>query len=70
MTAKIAILNKEAIALAADSAVTARGGEGMKIFTTANKIFALSPKIPVRVMVYNNAQFIGVYRQRQEQQEQ
>jgi hypothetical protein len=42
----------------------------MKIFTTANKIFALSPKIPVGVMVYNNAQFIGVYRQRQEQQEQ
>jgi len=60
MTAEIAILNKEAVALAADSAVTAGEGEGMKIFTTGNKIFELSPKMPVGVMVYNNAQFIGV----------
>jgi hypothetical protein len=60
VTAEIAILNKEAIALAADSAVTAGEGEGMKIFTTANKIFVLSPTMPVGVMVYNNAQFIGV----------
>jgi hypothetical protein len=60
MTAEIAILNKEAIALAADSAVTAGRGEGMKIFTTANKIFMLCPDRPVGVMVFNNAQFVGV----------
>lgn len=60
MTAEIAILNKEAVALAADSAVTAGTGDGMKIFTTANKIFMLSPGRPVGVMIYNNAQFIGV----------
>lgn len=60
MTAEIAILNKEAIALAADSAMTAEIGDGRKVFTTANKIFMLYPGKPVGVMVYNNAQFIGV----------
>ena len=54
MTAEIAILNQEAVALAADSAVT-----GPKIFTSANKIFSLSKYHPVGVMVYNSAQFIG-----------
>ena len=43
MTAEIAIMNKEAIALAADSAVTLSvGEESRKIFTSANKIFTLS----------------------------
>lgn len=60
MTAEIAILNKEAIALAADSAMTAEIGDGRKVFTTVNKIFMLCPSRPVGVMVYNNAQFIGV----------
>ena len=60
MTAEIAILNKEAVALAADSAMTVGIGDGRKIFTTANKIFMLSQNRPVGVMVYNNAQFIGV----------
>ncbi len=55
MTAEIAVLNQEAVALAADSAVT-----GPKIFTSANKIFALSKYHPVGVMVYNSAQFLGV----------
>lgn len=60
MTAEIGIMNKEAVALAADSAMTAGIGGGRKIFTTANKIFMLSINKPVGVMVYNNAQFIGV----------
>ncbi len=55
MTAEIAVLNQEAAALAADSAVT-----GPKIFTSADKIFALSKYHPVGVMVYNSAQFLGV----------
>jgi hypothetical protein len=42
MTAEIAILNREAVALAADSAVTFREEKGQKILTSANKIFALS----------------------------
>lgn len=60
MTAEIAIMNKEAIALAADSAVTFIGGNGEKIFTSANKLFALSKYHPVGIMVYGNAIFMGV----------
>ena len=60
MTAEITVMNKEAVALAADSAITAGTGYGRKIFTTGDKIFVLSPNRPVGVMVYNNAQFTGV----------
>ncbi len=60
MTAEIAIMNKEAVALAADSAVTATLSSGQKIFTSADKIFALSDTSPVGIMFYNNAQFMGV----------
>lgn len=56
MTAEIAVMNEEAIALAADSAVTGPG----KIFTSANKIFALSKFHPVALMVFDNAQFLRV----------
>jgi hypothetical protein len=42
MTVEIAILNKEAVALASDSAVTVRLPGGQKIFTSANKLFPLS----------------------------
>ncbi len=60
MTAEIVIMNKEAIALASDSAVTMTGKLGEKIFTSANKIFALSKYHPIGVMVYGNATFMGV----------
>jgi hypothetical protein len=56
VTAEIAVMNEEAIALAADSAVTGPA----KIFTSANKIFALSKYHPVALMIYDNAQFLGV----------
>lgn len=56
MTAEIAVMNQEAIALAADSAVTGSA----KIFQSANKIFALSKYRPVALMIYDNAQFLGV----------
>jgi hypothetical protein len=55
VTAEIAVMNEEAIALAADSAVS-----GPKIFTSANKIFALSKYHPVGVMVFGNGQFLNV----------
>jgi hypothetical protein len=60
MTAEIVIMNKEAIALAADSAVTSRVADGQKIFTSADKIFALSDHNPVGIMFYNNASFMGI----------
>ena len=60
MTAEIAILNREAVALAADSAVTMLGPSGEKIFTSANKLFTLSKYNPVAVMIYGNALFMEV----------
>ena len=56
MTAEVAVLNKNAVALAADSAMTTEHG---KIYP-ANKLFALTKHHPVGVMVYSNAEFMGV----------
>jgi len=60
MTAEIVIMNKEAIALASDSAVTTTGERGEKIFTSANKLFTLSKYHPVGIMVYGNANFMDI----------
>lgn len=59
MTAEIAVLNRNAVALAADSAVTLQLPEGPKIYH-ANKLFTLSKYRPVGVMIYGNADFMGV----------
>jgi hypothetical protein len=59
VTAEIAIMNKSAVALAADSAVTISLPTGPKIYNT-NKLFALSKHHPVGVMVYDLAEFMGV----------
>ena len=72
MTAVIGILNKSAVALAADSAVTISGSNGRKIFNTANKIFTLSKFHPVGIMIYSSASLmstpwetiIKIYRQK------
>jgi hypothetical protein len=60
MTAEIAILNKSAVALAADSAVTFQVGAGQKIYNTVNKLFTLSKYRPIGVMIYGNSEFMGV----------
>ncbi len=59
MTAVVGILNKQAIALAADSAVTISGTNGRKILNKANKVFTLSKRHPVGVMIYNSASFMA-----------
>jgi len=59
MTAVIGILNKQAVAIAADSAVTIGGSSSHKIFNSANKIFTLSKTHPVGVMIYNSATFMS-----------
>lgn len=59
MTAVVGILNKEAVAIAADSAVTIGNDKGRKILNRANKIFALSKRHPVGIMLYNSASFMG-----------
>jgi hypothetical protein len=58
MTAVVGILNKQAVAIAADSAVTISGANGRKIFNKANKVFTLSKYHPVAVMIYNSASFM------------
>jgi hypothetical protein len=60
VTAEIAVMNKEAIALAADSAVTMQFGGETKVFPSANKIFALSKHEPVCAMIYGSAGLMGV----------
>ena len=56
MSAGICIMNKHAIALAADSAVTI--GQHLAIHNSANKLFALSKVAPVGVIIYSNAELM------------
>lgn len=58
MTAIVGVLNKHAVAIAADSAVTM--GNTHKVVNSANKIFTLSKYHPVAVMTYSSASFMGV----------
>lgn len=59
MTAEIAILNRTAVALAADSIVTLTGPLGSKTYDSAEKIFRLSRYDSIGVMIYNNAQILN-----------
>ncbi len=58
MTAVIGILNKNGMAMAADSAVTVTGGNSKKIYNTANKIFTLSKFHPIGIMIYSSSSFM------------
>lgn len=58
MTAIVGVLNKHAIAVAADSAETV--GAGVKIYNKANKIFTLSKHHPVGIAIYSSAAFNGL----------
>jgi hypothetical protein len=57
MTAEIAIVNSQAIALAADSAITV-GRE--RVWKHANKLFSLGPRHDIGVMIYNSGDFLGI----------
>lgn len=57
MTAIVGVLNKHAVAIAADSAVTM--GDTHKVVNSGNKIFTLSKYHPVGIMTYNAADFMG-----------
>lgn len=59
MTAEIAIANKHAVALAADSKVTVTSTGMSKGYDTANKVFTLSKVHPVGIMIFGNAEFMG-----------
>ena len=60
MTAIVGILNKEAIAIAADSAATVYGNNNShKIFNKSTKIFTISKHHPVGVMIHNSGSFLS-----------
>ncbi len=61
MTTCVAILNRQGVALAADSAATVSSSElQTKIYNSANKLFTLSKYQPVGVMIYGSASLMGV----------
>lgn len=60
MTAQMSVMNRKCIALATDSAVTRTKGNHCKAFNTADKLFQLGKHIPVGIMIYNNAEFLGI----------
>jgi hypothetical protein len=59
MTAEIAILNRAAVALAADSVVTLSSPRGRKMYDSAEKIFEISRYQPIGLMIYNNAHHVN-----------
>lgn len=60
MTAEIAVMNKIAVALAADSAATSQHGSSTKIYNSADKLFQLDGSSPVGIMTYGAAEFMGI----------
>jgi hypothetical protein len=60
VTAEVMICNRLAVALAADSAVTVGEGDSGKIYNTVNKLFTLSKHRPVGIMIFANADYMGV----------
>lgn len=58
MTAEVGVMNRLAVALAADSAVTL--GRGPKVYGSAEKLFQLSTIHPVGAMFFGNADLLGI----------
>ena len=59
MTSEVVVMNRLGVALASDSAATVFSGGRAKVFH-ADKLFMLSQKQPVGVMIYNNSSLLGV----------
>jgi len=61
VTAEHVVMNRQGLALAADSAVTIETGEGgRKAWQSANKIFGMSHRHPVAIMIYGGADLLTV----------
>ena len=58
MTAIVGVLNKRAVAIAADSAMTVKKDGQTKIYNSARKIFKISDSIPVGIMLSGNMDFM------------
>jgi hypothetical protein len=61
MTAEVAILNTHGVALASDSAATVRVGKNRhKTYNSAEKLFMLTKRQPVGLMIFNDASLMGL----------
>jgi len=60
MTSEVVVMNSLGVALATDSATTVTVGRDNKIYNSADKLFMLSKRHPVGVMIYNNASLLGI----------
>ena len=60
MTVEVAILNRSAAAIAADSALTTGLPGKEKVFFGASKIFTLSRVNPIGIMIYGGANYFSV----------
>ncbi|WOI54361.1 hypothetical protein [Parvularcula sp. LCG005] len=59
MTCEVVLMNRQAVAMAADSAVTISGPDYLKTYNSVDKLFPLIKDQPVGVMIYNNAELMG-----------
>ncbi len=59
MTSEVVLMNRQAVAMAADSAVTISGHQYLKTYQSVDKLFPLNDAQPVGVMIYNNAEIMS-----------
>lgn len=59
MTSEVVLMNRQAVAMAADSAVTISGHQYIKTYQSVDKLFPLVDGQPVAVMIYNNAEIMS-----------
>lgn len=59
MTSEVVLMNRQAVAMAADSAVTISGPQYLKTYQSVDKLFPLVDGQPVAVMIYNNAEIMS-----------
>ncbi len=60
MTSEVVLMNRQSVAMAADSAVTISGANYLKTYQSVDKLFPLIDGQPVAVMIYNNAEIMSV----------
>ncbi|MEL7486674.1 MAG: hypothetical protein AAGJ87_05590 [Pseudomonadota bacterium] len=59
MTSEVVLMNRQGVAMAADSAVTISGPQYLKTYQSVDKLFPLVDGQPVGVMIYNNAEIMS-----------
>lgn len=59
MTSEVVLMNRQAVAMAADSAVTITAPHYLKTYQSVDKLFPLIDGQPIAVMIYNNAEIMS-----------